>query len=75
MLTANDMDFVMLARAGATHHGLGLINDQNTRSRQIAAIESLVGALFDFVDGGGVTADHIFVVRRSGRLAARRMPS
>jgi len=74
VVTANGADFIGLARAGAAHPGLGLINDQNTRNRQIAAIEQLSRALLDYLDGGGIVAGHVFVVRRTGRLSARKIP-
>jgi predicted nuclease of predicted toxin-antitoxin system len=74
VLTANTMDFVDLARAGLTHHGLGLINDQNTRSRQLTAIEDLVRAIMGYVEAGGDLTDHVFVLRPAGRLSVRRIP-
>ncbi len=74
VLTANDVDFVLLARTGVPHHGLGLISDQNTRIRQIAAIERLVSALLGHMDGKGIVAGHVFVLRRTGRLSVRRIP-
>ena len=74
IVTANDTDFLRLAREGSGHPGLGFIDDQNTRVRQISAVEQLVRVLLAHTDGGGMLVDHVFVRRRTGRLAIRRIP-
>jgi predicted nuclease of predicted toxin-antitoxin system len=74
VITANDSDFLVLMRDRPGHPGLALINDQNTRLRQIAAITHLVQKLLDYIDSGGLLVGHVFVVRRTGRLTARRIP-
>ncbi|HLY55081.1 MAG TPA: DUF5615 family PIN-like protein [Stellaceae bacterium] len=71
VVTANQADFLLLVQAGG-HPGLGLVEDQNTRRRQIAAVERLVRAILDHVERGGTVEDHVFVLHRTGRVALRR---
>lgn len=45
VVTANIRDFLALARTRPNHFGLVLVNDQNTRERQTAAIARIVTAM------------------------------
>lgn len=74
VITANNADFLALVHKRPGHCGLGLIDDQNTRIRQIEAIESLVSAILLHMDGGGSVPGHVFVMRRTARLSVRRIP-
>jgi predicted nuclease of predicted toxin-antitoxin system len=74
VMTANEVDFVGLPRGGATHAGLGLISDQDTRDRQIIAIEALARAMLGHVESGGDVAGRVFILRAGGRLSVRALP-
>lgn len=74
MVTADDADFLALARSRDDHAGIGLIDDQDTRANQIDAILRLARALLGHVARGGVLQRHVFVLRRTGRLAVREIP-
>ena len=75
VVTANRADFLRLVRGRASHPGLGLITDQDTRSRQIKSVERLISALLSHLAVGGTTINHVFTVREAtGRLAARQFP-
>ncbi|HEV3157340.1 MAG TPA: DUF5615 family PIN-like protein [Candidatus Baltobacteraceae bacterium] len=75
VITANNADFLkILLRKKLVHSGLGCINEQNTRVRQIQEIERLVRALLSHIDEGKLVRNQVFVMRRSGRLAVRRIP-
>jgi predicted nuclease of predicted toxin-antitoxin system len=73
VVTANEADFLRLARESTAHPGLGSIDEQNTRVRQVTAVEQLVRAILHYVDRAGILADHVFVLRRTGRLASREI--
>jgi predicted nuclease of predicted toxin-antitoxin system len=75
VITANSADFLTLVHNRPGHCGLGLIDDQNTRVRQIEAIERLVCAIILHVEDGGSVPGHVFVLRRAARLSVRRIPS
>jgi len=74
VITANGADFLALARRQPSHCGLGLIADQGTRARQIAAIERLVRGLLAHLAEGKPSLGHVFALRRSGQLVVRRIP-
>lgn len=74
LITANGADFVLLARRRQDHTGIGIVNDQNTRARQVASIEQLVAMLLAHHDRGAPVAGHIFTLGRSGHVTVRRLP-
>lgn len=74
IVTANRTDFLRLVLGTPTHPGLGLVTDQNTRLRQVKSIEALVSAILTYVAEGGTSAGHVFTMRRTGLLVARRFP-
>lgn len=75
IITANDDDFIRaIFEKCPDHAGLGCIRDQNTRERQVEQITALVEALLHHLAGGSQIAGHIFTIRKSRRLAVRRLP-
>ena len=72
VVTANSRDFLALVRRLPGHCGLVLVDDQNTRDRQIAAIAQIVAAI---LAEGTAVGGRVFTWRaKTGRLASRVMP-
>ena len=66
-------DFLALARTRPGHGGLVLVDDQNTRERQIAAIARIVTAMLSRRDAA--MTGRVFTWRAaSGRLMEREWP-
>jgi predicted nuclease of predicted toxin-antitoxin system len=73
VVTANIRDFLALARTRPNHSGLVLVDDQNTRERQTAAIARIVTAML--ARTGASTAGRVFTWRAaSDRLVDRVWP-
>ena len=73
VVTANIRDFLALARTRPDHSGLVLVDDQNTRERQTAAIARIVTAMLARTDAS--TAGRVFTWRAAaGRLVERAWP-
>jgi predicted nuclease of predicted toxin-antitoxin system len=76
VVTANIADFSLLASRTMGHPGLVLVEDQNTKVVQIAAVTQVIGAMIAWAAANGDPAGHVFTWRnaRGGRLAVRRLP-
>jgi predicted nuclease of predicted toxin-antitoxin system len=73
VVTANIRDFLALARTRPDHSGLVLVDDQNTRERQTAAIARIVTAMLARTEAS--TAGRVFTWRAaSDRLVDRAWP-
>ena len=69
VVTANSRDFLALARRRPDHPGLILVDDQNTRDRQVAAIARIVTAMLARTDGS--IAGRVFTLARRERPPGR----
>ena len=76
VVTANIGDFARLASRTADHPGLVLIEDQNAKAAQIAAIALTIEAILGWMTDQRGLAGHVFTWRKSGggRLVVRRLP-
>lgn len=74
IVTANEADSITLIREWPDHCGLGLVTNQDTRSRQAGSVERLAGALLRRIASGDAIAGRVFVWTRAGRLIVRRVP-
>lgn len=72
LITANSADFLALLRDRSKHPGVGLVIDQNTRARQVRAVERLAGALLRRAAAGGILSERVFIWTRANRLIVRR---
>jgi predicted nuclease of predicted toxin-antitoxin system len=76
VVTANIGDFARLASHTAGHPGLVLIEDQNAKAAQIAAIALMIEAILGWTADQRGLAGHVFTWRKAGggRLVVRRLP-